>query len=261
MTSLMFASAMALFRATLSSQDPLFATDPTAAGPHPANGIWAALPADCLDLSQWPACATPVGFLDGEIAALQRPGPNAKASSDQYYSVARTHFWIIKGSPDIVQVDVPIMFSHSTIYIALTPDAVDDAGGFVAATGWPVGCPPGPVDGVTPLGSRCLATTADAVRAAAQMTPDPAKVYRLVRVTASAAPTLGTAPTPGTGSPPETAPSAPVAGSAPSTPPTARPGEVEETPLEAPPASGPSAPPTAGPPAPHTAPQTAPAPM
>jgi hypothetical protein len=251
MTPLIFASAMALFRATLSSDDPLFPVDGTAGGPVPVNGVWAAVPASCdtptsLDLSTWPKCATPVGFLDGVVAALEKPGPGKKAAPDQFYSIARTKFWVAKGSPAIVQVDVPIMFSSSTIYIAITPDAVDGAGGFIAATGWPVGCPPTPVAGVTPSGSRCTASTADGVRAAAAMTPDPAKTYRLVRITADAAP-MPTAPAqaaPQSAAPDASTvppPSAPEAVSASpttprSTPPTAAPGEVMETPL--PPPSG-----------------------
>jgi hypothetical protein len=244
MTPVIFASALALFRATLSSDDPLF--DKAAAGPHPVNGIWAALPVDCqtptsLDLSTWPHCATPVGFLDGEIAALQKPAPDAKTPPDQFVALARTHFVVVGGSPVIAQVDVPIMFSRSTIYIALQPDAVDDKGGFVAATGWPVGCPAYPVDGIVKTGSRCVGSTPAAVRLAAQETPDPAKTYRLVRIDASAA-----------SAPPPTPPASPAAAAAvdgpPSTPPTAAPGAVGETslppvapaPLPASPGSGPS---------------------
>ncbi len=249
MTPLIFASAMALFRATLSSPDPLFPTDGTAGGPAPVNGVWAGLPADCatptsLDLSTWPKCATPVGFLDGQIAVLEKPGPGKKATPDQYYSVARTKFWVAKpsapGAPAIVQVDIPILFASSTIYIAVQPDAVDDAGGFVAAQGWPVGCPPTSVDGVTQDGNRCTASTADAVRAAAAIQPDTSKLYRLVRINAATA-----APNP----PVQTTPETPPVGGAPSvvtplpttppaTPPTAAPGVVTENPL--PPASAPT---------------------
>ena len=261
MTPLIFASAMALFRATLSSPDPLFPTDGTAGGPTPVNGVWAGLPADCetptsLDLSTWPKCATPVGFLDGVIAVLEKPGPGKKAKADQYYSVARTKFWSVKGStpdaPDIVQVDIPILFASSTIYIAVMPDAVDSTGGFIAAKGWPIGCPPAGAPGVTVDGSHCSATTADGVRAAAAIQPDVAKTYRLVRVNAvapsDAAPATATpAPTglPSTTPPPPMAPStatpqaapetaAPSTTAPPSTPPTAAPGEVMETPLAPP---------------------------
>ena len=253
MNALIFASAMALFRATLSSPDPLFPTNGTAGGPTPVNGVWAGLPADCatptsLDLSTWPKCATPVGFLDGVIAVLEKPGPGKKATPDSYYSSARTKFWVVKPanteSPAIVQVDIPILFASSTIYIAVLPDAVDGSGGFIAATGWPIGCPQTPVAGVDVDGGRCSATTADGVRGAAAMQPDAAKTYRLVRVNATNAsqanpsPAAGSAPaTMGPDTPSSPAPMGPAAaepGAPPSTPPTAAPGEVTATPLAAP---------------------------
>jgi hypothetical protein len=239
MNPLIFASAMALFRATLSSPDPLFPTDGTAGGPVPVNGVWAGLPADCatptsLDLSTWPKCATPVGFLDGQIAVLEKPGPGKKATPDQYYSVARTKFWSVKPAeataPVIVQVDIPILFASSTIYIAVKPDAVD-AGGFIAATGWPIGCPATPVAGIAVDGDRCSATTADSVRAAAAIQPDASKTYRLVRINVEAAPPAAQSDP----SSPAVAPPAPAA--PPSTPPTSAPGVVTETPLPAPSAS------------------------
>jgi hypothetical protein len=215
MNPIVFASAMALFRATLSSADPLFPTDGTAGGPVPVNGVWAGLPADCqtptsLDLSTWPKCATPVGFLDGEIAVLEKPGPDRPAKADQFYSIARTRFWTIKGEPSIVQVDVPILFNHTTIYIALKPDAVNEEGGFVSAVGWPIGCPATAAPGIAMDGKHCVASTPEAVRAAAATEPDAAKTYRLVRINAAA-----TTATPDTGAP-ATAPSvAPAPPSAP----------------------------------------------
>ena len=142
MTPLIFASAMALFRATLSSPDPLFPTDGTGGGPTPVNGVWAGLPADCaqptsIDLSTWPKCAQPIGFLDGQIAVLQKPGPNNDAKPGEFNSIARTKFWTAKAAgdaPAIVQVDVPILFQSLHVYIAVKPNAVDDRGGFIAAT-------------------------------------------------------------------------------------------------------------------------------
>jgi hypothetical protein len=259
MTPLIFASAMALFRATLSSPDPLFPTDGTAGGPVPLNGVWAGLPADCetptsLDLSTWPKCATPIGFLDGVIAVLEKPGPGKKATPDQYYSVARTKFWSVKGAtadaPDIVQVDIPILFAASTIYIAVLPDAVDDHGSFIAAKGWPIGCPATAMAGVTVDGSQCSAASADGVRAAAAIQPSAAKTYRLVRVNATPSSEAAPAtvrPTPtvpasstttsSTTTPETAAPPTPPTAAPPSTPPTAAPGEVMETPLDPPAAS------------------------
>jgi hypothetical protein len=263
MTPLIFASAMALFRATLSSPDPLFPTDGTAGGPTPVNGVWAGLPADCaeptsLDLSTWPKCATPVGFLDGVIAVLEKPGPGKRATPDQYYSIARTKFWVVKAAPAspataqaaaasapaeppslaapaIVQVDIPILFASSTIYIAVTPDAVDDKGGFVAATGWPIGCPATPLAGVSVDGGHCSATTADGVRAAAAIEPDVSKTYRLVRINAALAAAAGpaSAASPPAVTPPSTAVS-PPANMPLSTPPTVAPGIVTEAPPGAP---------------------------
>jgi hypothetical protein len=251
MTPLIFASAMALFRATLSSPDPLFPTDGTAGGPTPVNGVWAGLPVDCatptsLDLSTWPKCATPVGFLDGVIAVLEKPGAGKKATPDQYYSIARTKFWVAKpvaaGAPAIVQVDIPILFASSTIYIAVMPDSVDESGGFVAAKGWPIGCPATPVAGVALDGGRCSATTSDGVRAAAAIQPDAAKTYRLVRINIDAAPAAVAAPAvnpPAVALPSSITP--PLSNPPPSTPPTAAPGVVTEAPLRAP---GASIPPT-----------------
>jgi hypothetical protein len=247
MTPLIFASAMALFRATLSSPDPLFPTDGPGSGPLPVNGIWAGLPAECapptsLDLSTWPKCATPVGFLDGQIAVLQKPKAGSTAPPDQYVSVARTKFWTAKpsgGAPEIVQVDVPILFNHATIYIALQPDAVDEEGRFVSAVGWPVGCPPAGVAGISDDNGRCVATTADSVRAAAAIVPSPDKTYRLVRIDASSASPPSTAPaqTPPQGhafDPDTSAAPTLLQAAPPSTPPTAAPGAVTETPLPAP---------------------------
>jgi hypothetical protein len=257
MTPLIFASAMALFRATLSSDDPLFSTTAAPGAAHPVNGVWAALPADCarptsLDLSTWPKCATPVGFLDGELAALQKTPPNSARAPDAFYAVARTHFWLIPGSPDIVQVDVPIMFNHSTVYIAVEPDSVDPSGGFTAATGWPIGCPPAAVPGVVLDGGRCTASTPGGVEAAAKTPPSPDKTYRLVRIVASAEPppvpsTAAESPvepmaadgSPGASAvpPPAVEPPQPGADTPPATPPTARPGDVGEAPLPPPGAS------------------------
>ncbi len=245
MTPLIFASAMALFRATLSSSDPLFPTDGTAGGPTPVNGVWAGLPADCavptsLDLATWPKCATPVGFLDGQIAVLEKPGPGKKATPDQYYSIARTKFWVAKpsaaGAPAIVQVDIPIMFASSTIYIAVQPDALDDSGGFVSAKGWPVSCPPTPVEGVTVEGKHCTAATADGVRAAAAVQPDASKLYRLMRINVAQPTVPPNAPTSSPAAPPPTAPQTvtPSPATPPSTPPTAVPGVVTETALPPP---------------------------
>jgi hypothetical protein len=238
MTPLIFASAMALFRAALSSSDPLFPTDGTAGGPLPVNGVWAALPAACetptsLDLTTWPKCATPIGFLDGELAALEKPGPGTRATATQYYSIARTKFWVAKplaDSPAIVQVDVPILLSSAVVYIAVTPDSLDEGGRFTAATGWPILCPPVTVtiDGVRNDGGHCSVSTARGLRIAAAITPDPAKTYRLVRVTGEAEAQSPTAPATADAAP------TPDARLPAATPPTAAPGEVVETPLPPP---------------------------
>ncbi len=268
MTPLIFASAMALFRAALSSSDPLFPTDGTAGGPLPVNGVWAALPAGCqaptsLDLTTWQKCATPIGFLDGELAALEKPGPGTRATATQYYSIARTKFWVARRTPDspaIVQVDVPILLSSAVVYIAIAPESLDEGGRFVAATGWPILCPPATVtiEGVTNDGGHCSVSTVRGLRTAAAITPDPSKTYRLVRVTGEAvvdaSPPPPTAPIPPASSeapaaegPPSAAPApdappmadpdappTPDANSPTATPPTAAPGEVMETPLAPP---------------------------
>jgi hypothetical protein len=268
MTPLIFASAMALFRATLSSPDPLFPTDGSAHGPLPVNGVWAGLPADCaaptsIDLSTWPKCAQPVGFLDGQIAVLEKPSAKNSVKPGELYSIARTKFWVVKATdaaPAIVQVDIPILFNHSTIYIAIKPDAVDADGRFIAAVGWPVSCPPTPAPKPTPglqtEGGHCTASTAAAVRLAAAVQPEPSKTYRLVRINPESppsAPPPAAATSPSTPAPSTTPPStlppstlppedaepssvAPPEGSTPSTPPTAAPGDVTATPLP-PPAS------------------------
>jgi hypothetical protein len=281
MTPLIFASALALFRAALSSSDPLFPTDGSAGGPLPVNGVWAALPAACetptsLDLTTWPKCATPIGFLDGELAALQKPGPGTRATATQYYAIARTKFWVAKSTPDspaIVQVDVPILLSSAVVYIAITPDSLDEGGRFVAATGWPILCPPVTVmiEGVHNDGGHCSVTTVGGVSAAAAITPDPSKTYRLVRITGEAvvgtpASNLPVPPQPAEAPVAEAAPSAaqtseaapmadpdappaPSAGSPEAAPPTAAPREVMETALPPADDATPSAQPLA---APHT---------
>jgi hypothetical protein len=136
-----------------------------------------------VNLADWPKCATPVGFLDDVVAALQRP---AKGATDTgLYAVAKTKYVVASGDPAIVQLEVPTLFSRSTLYIALTPDSLDASGRFEAATGWPLGCPTEPTPGVVLDGARCTALTIEGVRARAQAAPDPAKTYRLVRIPAA----------------------------------------------------------------------------
>jgi hypothetical protein len=273
MISLVLVSAIALFRATLSSQDPLLPQALPVSGPHPVDGLWAALPAACetptsLNLALWPACAVPIGFLGGELAPLQKPEPGS-AAERSYVALARTHYQVEAGSPDIVEVDVPIMFSRSTIYIALQPDAMDPAQGFTAATGWPVGCPASPMEGVIHRGARCVATTAAGGRAAAALSVDPAATYRLVRVAGGADQPLGVLPAPAASAPDAGAgqggaPSAPASQFAsPSTSPQGPPPTpLPSAPIAAPASDGaaPSemGPPAADPASPPATPPTAP---
>src|ERR1700743_1571702 len=98
---LLMASAAALLHSTMVSSTPMV-PDGAPVGPMPQNGIWALLPAACaeptsLDLSTWAACATPIGFADDEVAALEKPGPGKKATSDEFYSMARTKFTVAPG--------------------------------------------------------------------------------------------------------------------------------------------------------------------
>jgi hypothetical protein len=244
MPAVAFVSVIALFRATLSSPDPLFAPDVAKAAPHPVAGVWAVLPPDCapptgLDLAAWPRCATPLGFLDDEVAALRRP---PKGSADTgLTAVAKTKYVLVPGDPAIVELRVETLLSRTTLYIAVQPDALDDEKGFEAATGWPVACPAGPVAGVVADQGRCSASTPEAVRAAAEVRPDPSKLYRLVRIPPAdaplAAPADGAAPqTPAPASSPPPAPSGPVTG-APASPGAAPRAPQSPLPAQAPPTS------------------------
>lgn len=193
-------SLSALLRTSMNGGAPL--TTPDMAAPHPQNGVWALVPSDCetpvgLDLSAWPKCATPLGFMDDEIAALERPGPGKKATPDQFYSIGRTKFSMAPAAaadaPEIAEIAVPMVFSRSYYYLAIKPDAVGDDGRFAAARGWPVPCPPKEQGGCTPR-------TLTDVQAQAAIEPDETgRIYRLIRVQPAAPPEA-----------PATAPAAPA---------------------------------------------------
>lgn len=250
---LLMASAAALLHSTMVTSAPL-APEAGPSGPTPQNGVWALVPSvDCavptsLDISTWPKCATPIGFLDGEVAALERPGPGKKAKADEFYSIARTKFVMVPGVPAtadakpgaapvsaaaVAQVVVPMIFSRSYYYLSITPVALDTDGHFAEAKGWPVACLPKDQGGCNPK------TLADVQAQAAMEPTDPARLYKLVRIQPAAA------------TPPANAPAAPADGSAPATAPTTAPpvpGTVTETTL--PPATPPA---PAATPAPATA--------
>lgn len=179
------ASAAALLHSTMVTSGPLV-PDGAATGPLPQNGVWALLPADCdpptsLDLSSWPKCATPIGFADDEVAALERPAPGNKATPTEFYSIGRAKYAVTAGaSPDapaVVQVAAPALFGRSYYYIAITPAApLDDAGRFAAAQGWPIACLPKDQGGCNPK-----ALTEVQTQAAIEPT-DPKRLYRMVRI-------------------------------------------------------------------------------
>ena len=159
MIAAIFISYMALLNSVISSPEPLFPIDGTAGGPAPVNGVWALEKADCetptsLDLTTWPKCATPLGFVDDEVAALERPGPGKKATADNYYSIAPHPLsgsrpqWpggAMQGptpaSPAIVQIDVALLLSHTFVYLALQPLDADATGKFTKASAWAAACP------------------------------------------------------------------------------------------------------------------------
>ncbi len=199
---LILVSAAALLQSTLSSSAPLIV--PGSGAPMAENGIWALLPADCaaptsLDISTWDKCSQPLGFVDDQVAVLERPGPGKRAKADQFYSIARTHYAAAAGvqpsDPEVVQIDVPMVFSHTFLYLAVTPKSV--AGGrFEDAQAWPVAC-------LAQSDGGCTATTLAQVQGAAIPSPtDAARLYRLMRVTAAAVETaLPAAPTSPSASP------------------------------------------------------------
>jgi len=223
----MAASAAALLHSTMVTSGPLV-PDGAPPGPLPQNGVWALLPAECetpttLDLSAWPKCATPIGFVDDEVSALERPAPGNKATPTEFYSMGRTKYVVIPGAaadaPALAQVVVPMVFSRSYYYLAINPAApLDAAGRFAAAKGWPVACLPKAQGGCNPK------TLADVQTQAAIEPTDPKRLYRMVRIVPPA-PASGD-----TGTPP---PATPVI-----VPPS---GTITESPL--PPAKG-AAPPT-----------------
>lgn len=182
---LMAASAAALLHSTMVTSGPLV-PDGAAPGPLPQNGVWALLPADCdtpasLDLSRWPKCATPIGFADDEVSALERPAPGNRATPTQFYSLGRTRYAVVPGAgpdaPAVAQIVAPMVFSRSYYYLALSPAAPLDASGrFAAARGWPVACLPRDLGGCTP---RSLA---DVQTQAAIEPSDPQRLYRLFRI-------------------------------------------------------------------------------
>jgi hypothetical protein len=259
MQSIMLAaSAAALLHSTMVTSGPLV-PDGAANGPLPQNGVWALLPAECdtpttLDLSSWPKCATPIGFVDDEVAALERPSPDNKATATEFYSVARTKYAVAQGAapeaPAVAQVVVPMVFSRSYYYLAIAPSApLDEAGRFAAARGWPVACLPKGQGGCNPK------TLADVQTQAAIEPTDPKRLYRMVRI-------LPSAPAGGDASAPAPAPGAvPPAGAVTEAPlppanPDAAPAPAPSAPTTSPappPTSGSAAPPPASPtPAPQT---------
>ena len=227
---LMAASAAALLHSTMVTSGPLV-PDGATPGPMPQNGVWAMLPAECeaptsLDLSTWPKCATPIGFADDEVSALERPAPGNRATPTEFYSTARTKYLVVPGAtpdaPAVAQVVVPMVFSRSYYYLSITPAApLDAAGRFAAARGWPVACLPKDQGGCNPK------TLADVQTQAAIEPTDPKRLYRMVRIVA------------------------PAPASAPATPDTTAPaivppaGTITETPL--PPAKDAAPPPTSAP--------------
>jgi len=186
----MAASAAALLHSTMVTSGPLV-PDGATPGPLPQNGVWALLPAECeaptsLDLSTWPKCATPIGFVDDEVSALERPSPDNKATPTEFYSMARTKYAVVPGAaadaPAVAQVVVPMVFSRSYYYLAISPAAPLDASGkFSAATGWPVACLPKDQGGCNPK------TLADVQTQAAIAPTDPKRIYRMVRILPPAA--------------------------------------------------------------------------
>lgn len=217
---LLMASATALLHSTMVSSTPVAPIE-KAGGPMPQNGVWALLPDKCdqptgLDLNAWPKCATPIGFLDNEVAALEKPGPGKKASAEEFYSIARTKYSIAAGatatSPAVAQIVVPMVFSRSYYFLAIAPKALDEAGQFAEARGWPVACLSKDQGGCNPK------TLADVQAQAAIEPTDPQRLYRLVRVVA-----------PATEAPASADPAAPSAEAKPSA--TPAPAPTTETPL------------------------------
>ena len=231
---LLAASAAALLHSTMVTSAPLV-PDGATPGPLPENGVWALLPDGCdapasPDLSTWPKCATPIGFLDDEVAALQRPARSAKTTPTEFNTIGRTRYAVVAGAtpdaPAVAQVAVPMVFSRSYYYLAVSPaQPLDEAGRFDAATGWPVACLPKDQGGCNPK------TFADVQTQAAIEPTDPKRLYRMIRI-------LPTASAPAA---PDTAASAPAivppAGAAVETPPppakdTAPPAPAPETPTQ-----------------------------
>ena len=185
---LILVSAAALLHTTLSSSAPLIPpqADPASAtsAPWAENGVWALLPAGCeaptsLDISTWAKCAQPLGFVDNEVAVLKHPAPGSGAKPGEFISIARTHYAVASGAsasaPEVVQVDVPMIFSHTFLYLAVTPVSATN-GRFEDAKAWPVAC-------LAEADGGCSATTLAQVQTAAvSASTDPARLYRLVRV-------------------------------------------------------------------------------
>lgn len=184
---LILVSAAALLHTTLSSSAPLVPPPvggAAAAAPLAENGVWALLPAGCeaptsLDISTWAKCAQPLGFVDTEVAVLKHPAPGATTKPGEFYSIARTHYAVAPGAsstaPEVVQVDVPMVFSHTFLYLAVTPASVTN-GRFEDAQAWPVAC-------LADADGGCTASTLEQVQTAAVPAPtDPARLYRLMRV-------------------------------------------------------------------------------
>lgn len=189
-------SLSALLKTSMNGGAPLAAPD--VAAPHPQNGVWALVPSDCetpvgLDLSAWPKCATPLGFMDDEIAALEKPGPGKKAAPDQFYSIGRTRYAMAPAAsadaPEVAEIAVPMVFSRSYYYLAIKPEAVGEDGRFTAARGWPVACPPKDQGGCTPK------TLAEVQNQAAAEPVETARIYRLIRIQ-PAAPSSTSPPVP-----------------------------------------------------------------
>jgi hypothetical protein len=196
----MAASAAALLHSTMVTSGPLV-PDGATPGPLPQNGVWALLPDACdaptsLDLSTWPKCATPIGFVDDEVSALERPAPGNRATPTEFYSIGRTRYAVVPGAPPdapaVAQVAVPMVFSRSYYYLAISPAApLDAAGRFAAARGWPVACLPKAQGGCNPK------TLADVQTQAAIEPTDPKRLYRMIRILpAASAPAAPDTPAP-----------------------------------------------------------------
>jgi hypothetical protein len=173
-------AAQALVACTgVASTTPWFGPADAAGSPRLREGVWRlAQPADkpcpafdeTRPLDAWPDCAMGLVVTASEIKAMHR-GDGGRTETEAFPYV------LAAGDPPILQLADTSEATTGYLYVWLQPTKRGADGRVVELRGWRVLCgPPAPPDGsqtslypgLTPSNGDCVATSRDALRAAAK---------------------------------------------------------------------------------------------